>query len=118
MGQIRKSSSVIINMKVNYIPPELSASTDCANKCNNIVVGTITSGDKSAISITSQYLAGTSYIFTITVEFGKPYIAAFTLHVGINPDLMKYFGAIPVESYDIAIQPSYLSSVVDSEALA
>ncbi len=113
MGQIRKTSSVVINLKMNYLPQELSSSSDCANKCNQILVGSITNGDKSAISITSQYLAGTTYIFTVTVEFGKPYIAAFNLRVGISPDLLKYFGAIPIESYEIAIQPSYLSAVSD-----
>jgi len=74
------------------------------------------SGDKSWLSITSQYLAGTSYIFTVTIEFGKPYIAAFTLKLAINSDMVKYFGSIPIENYDIAVQPAFLSALNEREA--
>jgi hypothetical protein len=107
------SSSVIINLKLNYLPTQLLSSTDCANQCNQFLQGSITSGDTSSISITSQFLPGSNYIFVVNVQFGKPYIAPFNLNVGINPNFMKYFGTIPVQPFNLPIQPSQLSAVSD-----
>ncbi len=97
IGQIRRSTSVVINLRLNYLPNSLIQSQDCANKCNQILVGTISSGDRSSVSITSEYLAGTRYLFTMTIEFGRTYIAKFTLNVNVRSSLQKYFGGIGVE---------------------
>jgi cysteine-rich repeat protein len=118
MGQIRMSSSVVINLKLNYLPSELLASSDCSNQCNQFLTGAITSGDTSSISITSQYLPGSNYLFIVTVQFGKPLIAPFNLNVGINKNFMKYFGSIPVQACNVAIQPSQLSAVSDVDTLS
>jgi hypothetical protein len=113
MGQIRMSRSVVIQLKINYLPNSLFVSNDCANQCSQVLVGSITSGDSSSISITSQYLVGTNYIFLITIQFGKPYIAPFNLNVGVNSNLKKYFGNIPIQNCNVAVQPSYLAAVTD-----
>lgn len=97
IGQIRQSTRVVINLKLNYLPNSLIQSQDCANKCNQILVGTITGGDRSSVSITSEYLSGTRYFFSMTIEFGRSYMAKFTLNINVNSSLQKYFGGIGVE---------------------
>lgn len=66
VGQIRMSSSIVINVKLNYFPASLLEANDCANKCNQILEGKIIEGD-NAVSIVSEYVLGTSYIFTVTI---------------------------------------------------
>lgn len=97
IGQIRKSTSIVLNLQLNYVPANLMASQDCSNKCNQILVGTIVDGDKSSISITSELLTATKNIFTMTIEFGRPYIAKFKISIAINPTMTKYFTAYPVQ---------------------
>ena len=41
--------------------------------------GKLTAGDMQAVSIKSSYLSGTSYSFSIEIEFGRSYIGQFTL---------------------------------------
>ena len=66
-GQIRMPTSIILNIKLDYLPKKLISSADCANKCRNILVGNITSGDTGATSITSHFIPGTSFSFTVEV---------------------------------------------------
>ena len=66
-GQIRMPTSIILNIKLDYLPKKLVSSADCENQCQNVIVGNITSGDQGATSITSQYLPGTTYSFTVKV---------------------------------------------------
>ena len=59
------------------MPKTLIQSADCNNKCFNVLIGQIVSGDQSATSITSQYIPGSTYTFSVTVEFGKEYMGEF-----------------------------------------
>lgn len=63
-GQIRYSSKIIVNVKIDYLPSELIQSSDCLDACSNVINGEIVKGDE-AISIRSSYIAGTSYSFSI-----------------------------------------------------
>ena len=73
-GQVRLSTSIVLNLRVNYIPASLLISHDCEDSCSQILTGTILSGDTSSLGITSHFLAGTAYDFTMTIEFGRPYM--------------------------------------------
>ena len=64
-GQIRYSSKIVVNVKVDYMPLELIQSSDCSNQCSNVLDGKIIQGDTQALSIKSSYLAGTTYSFSI-----------------------------------------------------
>lgn len=97
------------------MPGSLLQSAECANKCSQILVGTITGGDKSAVSITSEFLAGTRYIFSVTVEFGRTYMAKFNLNVAVSSALSKYFGGIQIQPLDITIEPSYLMAISNNQ---
>ena len=56
---------IILNIRLDYLPKKLLSSEDCINKCFNIIVGEIIEGDKGATSITSQFLPGTTYSFSV-----------------------------------------------------
>lgn len=115
-GQVRLSTSIVLNLRVSYIPNSLLIATECKDSCSQILVGTVTSGDSSTLGITSKYLAGTAYDFTLTIEFGRPYIGQFTIKVDINRNSVgKYFGAIPINPITIVVNPTYLAAVEQSK---
>ena len=66
-GQIRYSTKMIVNIKLDYMPKELLQSPDCNDRCSNVLDGELVSGDTKAVSIKSSYLAGTSYSFSVEI---------------------------------------------------
>ena len=65
-GQVRLPTSIVLNIQLDYLPQNLLYSSDCHNKCGNILVGEY-EGEQGPTSITSEYLAGTSFSFSMTV---------------------------------------------------
>ena len=112
-GQIRKPTSIILNVRLDYVPKTLLKSADCSNKCFNVLVGEIISGDKSATSVVSQYLPGTSYSFSVEVEFDKPYFGEFTIKISVDRAIgLKYFSPISTANpLEVDVKPSYLTVV-------
>lgn len=106
----------MINLKLNYLPKSLIQSNECQNKCSQILTGSIVSGE-TARSITSEYLSGTRYIFTMTIEFGRSYMATFRLRVGIESAVAKFFGGAGVSPVEITVEPAFLMSVNDADTL-
>ena len=52
-----------------------------------------------AISVRSNYIAGTSYTFAVEIEFGTPYIGKFTLRVKIDPVIgAKYYQGVDIST--------------------
>lgn len=78
-GQIRYSSKIIVNLKLDWLPKRLLQSADCNDRCSNVLDGRIISGDSDAVSIRSYFLAGTSFSFSMEIEFRRTYIGAFKL---------------------------------------
>ena len=116
-GQIRLPTSIILNIKINYIAKELLQSFDCNNECENVLLGEIVSGDRSSTSIKSSYIAGSSFLFSVEVEFGRNYIGSFTIRIKINPKIaIKYYGGIfPGQTIEINVNPAYLSQSENDE---
>lgn len=74
----------------------------------------IINGDQSAVSISSHFIVGTKYSFAITIDYGRPYIGAFTASISVAQELIpRYFGAIPTDSLTVEVKPNYLASVND-----
>lgn len=113
IGQIRQQSSIVLNVKVNYIPQSLILSSECSSNCSSIINAIITSGDTSFISVSSKYVPGSKYLFVIAVQFGRPYIGAFDIQIGINQSQSaKYFGSISTARIlNVTVNPAYLSTV-------
>jgi hypothetical protein len=109
ISQIRYSTQVVINVKMNYLPKALLQSTDCNDRCSNVLVSSVLQGDQP-VGIETSYIAGTQYNFNINLRFSKPYMNKFSLQVGINPKINKYFQGIAINKpfiYDI--NPSQLT---------
>ena len=80
-----------------------------------MLIGEIVSGDKSSIGIKSSYIAGSSFLFSVEVEFGRNYIGAFNIRIKIDPKIaLKYYGGIfPTQTIEISVNPAYLSTSQD-----
>jgi hypothetical protein len=48
-------------------------------------------------------LAGTKYVFSVAVEFGKPFIAKFKLSIAVNSLVSKYFGGVAIQPLEISV---------------
>lgn len=91
-------------------------SGECANNCNQILEASIIDGDRSAISITSQFIIGTKYSFTVTIDFGRSYIGSFTVAINVASSLVpRYFGALPTDTLRVEVKPNYLAAVSDEK---
>ena len=62
-------------------------------------------------SITSEYLPGSTYSFSVKVEFGRPYIGKFTIRISVDSAIgQKYFGQVSAsQSVTVDVNPAYLS---------
>lgn len=112
VGQIRQQTSIVINIQLSYVPQLLLFSSECSASCN-LLNSTIVSGDKGASLITSSYVSGSQNLFTVVVEFGRPYIGSFDLLIGINKIwAVKYFGKVSTsDTLKVSVNPAYLSTV-------
>ena len=75
---------MIINVKIDYLPKPLLQSEDCNDRCSNVLDGRIISGDSETVYIKSSFISGSSYSFSIEIEFGRTYIGKFTFEVKVN----------------------------------
>lgn len=110
-GQIRMPTGIVLNVRLDYLPQSLIQSKDCSNKCRNVLVGEIIDGDDGALSISSEYLPGSSFSFSVKIDFGRPYMGKFTIKISIDRAIgQKYFGQVSAsQSITIDVEPSFLS---------
>ena len=110
-GQIRYSTKIVLNVKMDYLPLKLIQSSDCSNGCQGVLVAKLSGGETSA-RIKSTFLSGTRYAFTIEMEFDRPYIAKFDAEISINPSLASYFTGVNISNkLKVEINPVFLSVV-------
>ena len=83
--------------------------------------GKIVSGDAQAVSITSYFLAGTSFSFSMEIEYRRSYIGAFTLEVKVSPTIVnKYYTPLAVgtsQPLTVQVNPALLSKAEDPDIL-
>ena len=101
----------MINVKADYLPQKLLQSSDCNDRCSSVLVAEVLSGDTGVVSIKSKFIPGSSYSFSVEVDFGRSYIGKFSLAVKINPVVgNKYFGTVGfAHKLIVDVQPAYLS---------
>ena len=107
-----------MNVKIDYLPKELLQSKDCNDRCSNILDGNVVGNQP--VSIKSSFLAGTSYAFSIEIDFGRKYIGAFSLEIEVNPSIaQQYFNNIDAsEKLVVQIDPKFLSLVQEKTKLS
>ena len=71
----------------------------------------IISGDKGYLSIKVNYIATTSYTFSVEIDFGREPIQMFTAEIGVPRELaMKYFGGMDVsKKLRVDVNPAFMS---------
>ena len=119
-GQSFHRGSVIVNVKLNYLPRALlDSAVDCKNKCDKILSAQIISGDKSASSIIAHYIPNSRYTFSVEVHFGARPFGMFVLEVGIRPTIAsKYFSNMDASATTrINVNPSYFSRAGSNDVL-
>ena len=86
-------------------------STECNDRCSNVLLASIESGDKGAVSIKSSFIPGSSYSFSVEIDFGRSYIGKFSVSVTINPTVgQKFFGTVGTsESLKVDVNPAFLA---------
>lgn len=108
-GQIRYSTKIVLNVRLDYLPQNLTQSTDCSDSCSQVLVATLSGGETSA-RIKSTYIAGSRYAFSIAIEFDRPYIASFKASIKVNPTLARYFNPVGIQTTLVVdVNPAFLS---------
>ena len=100
-------------MRANYLPQVLlSSASDCMNNCKDVLVGKFTSGDSSAISITSSYIPNSQFSFSVEVNFGREPIGMFSLQLTLNPLIAaKYFSGVDTSAVlNVNVNPGLFST--------
>lgn len=109
IGQVRYSTKVVINIKIDYLPKELLQSSDCNDRCSQVLVATVLSGD-TPISVKSYYVSGSRYTFSVELEFGKQYINRFRVEIKVNQSLSRYYKTVSIaNSFTTDVNPSQLT---------
>ena len=108
-----------MNLKLDWLPKELLQSADCNDRCSNVLDGKIISGDSQAVSIRSYFLAGTSFSFSMEIEFRRTYIGAFTLEVRVSEVIAnKYYTQVGTsQPLTVEVNPALLSRLGDDDRL-
>lgn len=113
-GQVRYATKIVINLKVDYLPPALLQSLDCRDRCSGVLTSKLTG--ETAARVKSSFLSGTNFAFTMEIEFDRPYIARFNVEIGISPSVASYFGAVSISNkLNIEINPAFLAKIDSSE---
>jgi len=99
---------------LNYLPSNLTTNIkECNQTCDRILMVKLVDGQKTFLSINSKYIQGTSYSFSIEIDFGREPISQFTAEVSINSQIKeKFFSGIDISPVlSIKVNPAYLALV-------
>lgn len=89
-GQVRTFGNIYANVRINYLPTNLSQN-NCSRCNDNILLVNLTSRPITQPKITTSYIKGTSYTFSVRFEFPGEPISEFSATVQINPALGNTF---------------------------
>jgi cysteine-rich repeat protein len=95
-GQVHTFSNIYANVRINYLPTNLSQN-NCSRCNDNILLVNLTSRPLTQPRITTSYIRGSSYTFSVRFEFPSEPISEFSATVQINPSLAQtYFQGVDV----------------------
>ena len=120
-GQTHLFGKILLNVQVNYLPGDyLTYCLDQNNKCPKILEAHIIDGFRSNTSTKIKFIPGSSFSFSIEIDFEVEPIGIFTLEVGFDQGWQnKYFKGLDISStIEIEVNPSLLSLYVPPNTLA
>ena len=86
----------MLNVKIDYFPKALLQASECNDRCSGVLMAEVKSGDKGALSIKSKYIPGSSYSFSVELDYGRSYMGKFCVELRINPKLGNFFGTVGI----------------------
>lgn len=107
-----------VNIRVNWIPQEIIRQQACRD-CNNLFKIDITKGGPGAL-ITTNYLPGTSYSFSIVFDFmNNAPVQQFCANIQISPEFQRtYFSGIDASQVlNVVYDPAVFSLKEDVQVL-
>ena len=108
-GQIRYQTKIVLNIKVDYLPQKLLQATECNDRCSGVLKAEVVEGDK-AISVKSKYIPGSSYSFSVELDYGRSYMGKFSVELKINEKLGSFFGGVGISNgLTVEVNPAFLS---------
>ena len=114
-GQIRYTTKVVLNIKIDYLPVELLQSKDCNDRCSNVIMAEVSNGDRPT-SVRSYYVAGSRFSFSVELEFSRPYMSKFSAQIKVNPALSRYFKQVSIANgFSVDVNPSQLTKAERSK---
>lgn len=64
---------------MNYLPTNLTTKIkECNQSCDKILLVKLVDGQRTFLSIKSNYIKGSSYSFGIEIDFGREPVSPFT----------------------------------------
>ena len=92
------------------MPKSLIQSTDCNDRCSQVLDAKIISGDRPS-RVKSSYIAGSRFAFSIELEFDRSYFGSFKVQIMIKPSLgSRYFSGVNISNpLEVDINPAYLA---------
>ena len=61
-----------------------------------MIIANIISGDTGALSVKSRFIPGSSYSFSVELDYGRSYMGKFCVELRINPKLGNFFGTVGI----------------------
>jgi cysteine-rich repeat protein len=118
-GTSHLSGAIILNVRSNYLPANLSdPAVACADLCQQLLNVSIVQGDKAVSSVKIQYFPGT-FSFSVSLNFGREPIGQFTVRVGVDPNVASVFFP-DIESSSVAsfsVTPAFLTVYTPPDTL-
>ena len=109
-GQVHTFGNIYANVRINYLPTNLSQNN--CSRCNyNILLVNLTTRPLTQPKISTSYIRGSSYTFSVRFEFPGEPISEFSATVQINPALAQtYFQGVDVSQViTININPAVMA---------
>ena len=110
-GQSHHYGKIFLNIRANYLPLSLLNSPACRDNCASVLSVKIVSGDKSTTGIRARYIKGTSFSFSVEIDFGREPIGLFAVEIGINPVYANYYfkGIDTSSTLNVNVNPAFLA---------
>lgn len=105
---------ILLNVMVNYLPTNLTTNIkECNQSCDKILLVKLIDGQRTFLSISSNYIKGSSYSFSIEIDFGREPISQFTAEISINSQVKeRYFSGIDISTtLNVKVNPAFLALV-------
>jgi hypothetical protein len=116
-GQARLFGKIVISLRVNYLPTNLTSMLrSCRQNCMQLLNTTVLLTTQSP-SVTADYIGGAFNSLSLTIDFRKEPIEKFRIDLSLNPEIrQKYLPSISSgNGLSITVEPMFLTLLVEKD---